>query len=209
MRQAQTAPVDHMARVQGIAGRAIVNFTARGVRNGLLSADQYGSAYNRNMIRVAEARGQRLHDQFASTWQATLGRRIVEAAQYDWMQDGAIQERLGSALVQVAQAQMNFEEGRAVRQEQLASLIFAAARDETAADRTMLPIVQSLPEDGAVASTGPASWPEIPVGYLIAAGVALATVFFGGLSMAAQSRERKALAATNYDARRWVYRMAA
>src|SRR5262245_26509499 len=60
MRQAATVPADHMARVQYVMGRAIVNFTARGVRTGVLSADQNLSDYNTNMIRLTEARGQHL-----------------------------------------------------------------------------------------------------------------------------------------------------
>ena len=86
-----------------------------------MSADQYGTMYNMKMISTIEAQGQRLHDQFASTWQATLGRHIVEAAHHDWLQAGAIQERLGSALVKVVRAQMSSEEGQAVQQERLAS----------------------------------------------------------------------------------------
>ncbi|MEP6958856.1 MAG: hypothetical protein ABI980_08995 [Nitrospirota bacterium] len=79
MRQAATIPADHMARVQGVMGRAIVNFTARGIRSGILSADQDLSNYNTGMIRTTEAMGQRLDHEFASTWQATLGHGIVEA----------------------------------------------------------------------------------------------------------------------------------
>ncbi len=213
MRNAQTVPVDHMARVEGIKGRAIVNFTKRGLQTGLLSADHYGSMYNMRMIGMIEARGQRLHDEFASTWQATLGRRIVEAAQHDWLRARAIQERLGTALVQVVQVQMRSEQGRAVQQEQLASLIFAAVRNEAITDRPTQPTVAvlSMPpsENTAVPSTEPASWPEIPMTYLIAAGLMLATVFFGGLSMAAQNREARALAQLRRDADRWVFRMAA
>jgi len=213
LNQAVTIPIDHLARVEGVKGRAIVNFTKRGVRTGLLSADQYGTMYNLKMIGAIEAQGQRLHDEFASTWQTTLGRRIVEAAHYDWLQAGAIQERLGSALVQVVHAQMNAEQGRAAQQEQLASLIFAAVRNEVVADRpTQLMVAASSrrsSEDIAVASTEPASWPEIPMSYLIAAGLLLATIFLGGLSMAAQSREAKALAQLRRDVDRWTFRMAA
>src|SRR5262249_22793243 len=61
LNEAATIPADHLARVQGIMGRAIVNFTTRGVRSGLLSADQYGSMYNMTMIGATEARGMRLH----------------------------------------------------------------------------------------------------------------------------------------------------
>lgn len=213
MRHAQTVPIDHMARVEGIKGRAIVNFTTRGVRHGLLSADQYGTNYNMKMIGAIDAQGQRLDDQFASIWQATLGRRIVEAAQHDWLQAGAIQERLGSTLVQVVRAQMSSEEGQAVQQEQLASLIFAAVRNEVITDRPAQPSIavsSAVPSENiGVASTESASWPEIPMTYLIAAGLLLATVFLGGLSMAAQSREAKALAQLRRDADRWTFRMAA
>ena len=212
MRHAQAVPIDHMARVEGIKGRAIVNFTTRGVRHGLLSADQYGTMYNMKMIGTIEAQGQHLHDQFASTWQATLGRRIVEAAQHDWLQAGAIQERLGSALVQVVRTQMSSEKRQAVQQEQLASLIFAAVRNEVITDRPQ-PIVAvsaMVPSENiAVAFTEPASWPEIPMTYLVTAGLLLATIFWGGLSMAAQSREAKALAQLRRDADRWAFRMAA
>jgi len=210
MRQAATVPADHMARVQGIMGRAIVNFTARGIRSGVLSADQYLSDYNTNMIRATEASGQRLDHEFASTWQATLGRRIVDATQNHTWQAGAIQERLGAAIVHVTQAQTGSEEVRAAQQEQLASLVVAAIRTEALADRlTLLAAIKSFPEDTAVTSTEPASWPEIPMGYLIVAGLMLVTVFFGGLSLTAQSRETKALAEMKHHSARWVYRMAA
>ncbi len=211
--QAAIVSANHLARVQGVMGRGIINFTTRGVRHGLLSADQYGTMYNMKMIGVIEGQGQRLHDQFASTWQAMLGRRIVEAAHHDWLQAGAIQERLGWALVQVVQAQMRTEAGQARQQEQLASLIFAAVRNEVITDRSTQPIVAAasagaMPsKDISVASSNPVSWPEIPMAYLIAAGLLLASVFWGGLSMAAESREAKALAQLRRDADRWAFRM--
>lgn len=209
LNEARTVPADHLARVQSVMGRAIVNFTARGVRNGLLLADQYGTSYNMKMIGTIAAHGQRLHDVFASTWQPTLGRRIVEAAQHDWFQAGAIQERLGWALVQVVQAQRTLEQGHATQQEQLASFIVAAARSEPMAERTTLPAAPTRSEHIAVAATEPTSWPEIPMSYLIAAGLLLAAIFLGGLSMAAQSREAKALAQLRRDADRWTFRLAA
>ena len=210
MRQAAIVPVEHMARVQAVMGRAIVNFTARGIRSGLLSAEQYLSDYNKKMIRATEASGQRLDNEFVSTWQATLGRRIVDASQnYRW-KAGAIQEQLGSALVHVTQAQTGSQEVRAAQQEQLASLVVAAIRTEALPDRaTLLAAIESIPEDTAVVSTEPASWPDIPIGYLIVAGLMLVTVFFGGLSLTGQTRETKALAEMEHQASRWVYRVAA
>ena len=209
LNQAIAVPTNHLARVQGVMGRAIVNFTRRGVRNGLLSADRDGTVYNMRMIGAIEAQGQRLHDAFASSWQATVGRRIVEAAQHDWLQAGTLQERLGWALVQVVQAQMSAAAGQAVQQEQLASLIVAAVRSEIATDPTTLPTVLARPADIAGASTEQATWPEMPMGYLLIAGLMLSAVFLGGLSLAAQSREAKAYAQLKREADRWVYRMAA
>lgn len=210
MRQAATVPANHMARVQGVMGRAIVNFTRRGIRSGVLSADQSRSDYNIRMIRATEARGQRLNHNFASTWQATLGRGIVEAIQNYTERAGAIQEQLGTALLHVAQAQTGSEEVRAAQQEQLASLVMAAVRTEALTDRlTLLAAIESFPEETAVAFTEPASWPEMPMGYLIAASLMLAAVFFGGLSLTARSRETKALAEMKHHAATWVYRIAA
>jgi len=206
---AQTVPANHLARVEGIKGRAIVNFTKRGSRNGLLSGDQYGTIYNMKMIGAVEAQGLRLHDEFTSTWQAMLGHHIVEAAQQDWLQARTIQERLGTALVQVVQVQTRSEQGRAVQQEQLASLIFASARHTTSAAVAVQTTIPATSQEIAVASTEPASWPEIPMSYLIAAGLMLATVFLGGLSMAAQHRETRALDQIRRDADRWAFRMAA
>ncbi len=212
LNEAQAIPAAHIARVEGVMGRAIVNFTMRGVRSGLLSADRDGTMYNMRMIGAIDAHGQRLRDGFASNWQATLGRRIVEAAQHDRLQAGAVQERLGSALVHVVWAQMRSEQGRAAQQEQLAGLIVAAVRHEVLAGRTMQPTVamSSVPSiDGAMASVETASWPEIPMSYVIAAGLLLATIFFGGLSMAVHTREATALARLRQDADRWTFRMAA
>lgn len=210
MRQAATVPADHMARIQGVMGRAIVNFTSRGIRSGVLSADRYLSDYNDSMIRATEARGQRLHENFTSTWQTTLGRGIVEAIQQYRKRAGEIQEQLGSALVHVTQAQTGSDDIRAASQEQLASLVMAAIRTEALADRmTLLAAIESFPEDTTVASTEPVSWPEIPMGFVIAASLVLGAVFFGGLSLNARTRETKALAEMQHHAAKWVYRPAA
>jgi hypothetical protein len=209
-RQAVTIPSAHMARVQGLIGRAIVNFTMRGVRTGLLSADTSLSTYNINMIRAAEARRQRLEEEFASTWQATLGRKIVDAAQTYNSQASAIQERLGAAVVAVARAQIEAGKFRATQQEKLGSLVFAAARAEIPIDRSpSATIVAPRPEGTAGSSTKTAAWLEIPLGYLIAASLMLGIVFFIGLKLAVRAREEKELARLQHDASQWVYRMAA
>jgi len=210
MRQASTIPAGHMARIQDVMGRAIVNFTARGIRSGVLSVDQDLSEYNIGMIRTTQAMGQRLDHEFTSTWQATLGHGIVEAFQNYTERAAAIQERLGTALLHVVRAQTEPEEVRAATQEQLASLVVAAVRTEALKDRlTLLAAIDFFSEDTPAAYTEPAAWPNIPMGYLIVADLILAAVFFGGLLLTARSREIKALAEMRHDQDRWVYRMAA
>ena len=210
MQQAATVPGDHAARVQTVMGRSIVNFTRRGIRSGVLSADQYLSDYNRGMIGAAEAMGQRLDREFASTWQAVLGRWIVDASQ-DYVGRGmAIQEQLGTAILHMAQAKTGLEDVWAANQYQLASLIAAVDRTAATADRmTQLGAVEPTRGRVSVASARPVSWPDIPMSYLIAAALALGAVFFGGLILSAASREAKALADMKRDSSRWVYRLAA
>jgi hypothetical protein len=162
------------------------------------------------MIRPTEANGERLDHEFASTWQATLGHRIVDAIQDHRRRAGTIQEQLGAAILHVTQAQTGSEKIRAAQQEQLASLVLAAVRTEAQADRLpLLAAVESHSKGTTVASTEPASWPEIPMGYLSVAGLMLVTIFFGGLSLAARSRETKALAEMEHQTTKWVYRLAA
>ena len=72
MDRAVTVPQEHAARVQAVMGRSIVNFTQRGVRSGMLSADLYLSDYNQGMITATEIRGQRMLDEFATTWQSVI-----------------------------------------------------------------------------------------------------------------------------------------
>jgi hypothetical protein len=210
LREAATVPGNHAARVQTVMGREIVNFTKRGIRSEALSADQYFSLYNDRMIRTTEARGQRLDREFASTWQATLGREIVEAAQNYRGLSASIQERLGRAILHLTHLQATLEEGWAENQNQLASLIVAAVRTEALADRlAQLAAAELTPAQPIVASQGTASLPQIPMGFLIAAAVGLAGIFFGGLTMAGSIRERKAMEEMKRNSARWVHRIAA
>jgi hypothetical protein len=210
LREAATVPGNHAARVQTVMGREIVNFTKRGIRSEALSADQYFSLYNDRMIRTTEARGQRLDREFASTWQATLGREIVEAAQNYRGLSASIQERLGRAILHLTHLQATLEEGWAENQNQLASLIVAAVRTEALADRlAQLAAAELTPAQTIVASQGTASLPQIPMGFLIAAAVGLVGIFFGGLTMAGSIRERKALEEMKRNSARWVHRIAA
>lgn len=210
LRDAATVPDRHAARVQTVMGREIVNFTKRGVRSEMLSANQYLSQYNDRMIRTAKARGELLDREFTSTWQATLGHRIVAAAQDYRGLSLSIQEQLGRAILRVTHLQATLEERWAQNEYQLASLIVAAVRTSALTDRlTQLAIVEPTPAPTVVASQDQASLPHIPVAVLAAATLGLVAIFFAGLTMAATIRERRAIAEMNRNNGRWVYRIAA
>ena len=204
MDRAVTVPQEHAARVEAVTGRAIVNFTQRGIRSGMLSADLYLSDYNQGMIAAAESRARRMHDEFNSTWQSVLGRWIVEVTREHLRRTADVQEQLGIAIVHVAQAKMGLESAWASNQYQLGSLMAAADR---------MPAIGE--QGGVTAATGAEigsamRWiPDIPSAYLMAAALVLCGVFFAGLLLSAAAREAKALAEARRNAGRWVYRMAA
>ena len=121
-----------------------------------------------------------------------------------------IQEQLGVAWLHVTQAQQSVEGTLAAQQLQLGGLLVAAIRADALMGRlTLLAAIESLPETTPIASTEPASWPEMPIGFLIASGIVLVAVFLGGLSMTARSREAKDVAAMQHNSAKWVYRLAA
>lgn len=207
---AVSMPAQHLARVQGVMGRAVVSFTSRGVRRGLVAVDRLDSAFNADMIRKTEATGLRLHQAFEAQWQPALGRTIVDAAQRSSRQSAAVQERMGAAIVQVTSVDAAAAASRHANQQQLAGLAMAAVRANALSDRLqLLAAIESLPEEPAARSSSAATWPEIPFGVLIAAVLGLGTIFITGLLLSAMAREAKAQANRNREMSRWVYRMAA
>jgi hypothetical protein len=210
MERAVTIPAEHAARVQTVVGRSIVNFTRRGVRSGVLSVDQSMSGYNSGRIGVAQTMRQRLDREFESTWQPVLGRWIVDASQDYMRRVGTMQAQLGLAIVHVAQAKTGLEEAWEANRYQLASLMAAADRTSAMDDRmTALARADMRPGEVAIASSEVVGWPEIPMGYLIAAVFGLCAVFFAGMMSSAARRETKALAEARRNSAKWVYRLAA
>lgn len=209
MDRAVTVPQEHAARVQAVTGRAIVNFTQRGIRSGVLSADLYLSDYNQNMIAAADARAQRMHEEFSSTWQAVLGRWIVEVSREHMRRMAEVQQQLGTAIVHVAQTRMGLEGAWASNQYQLGSLMAAADRMPPVGDHAAVMASGDAARPEATASIRLPLIPDVPVGYLLAAAMMLCAVFFGGLLLSATAREAKAAAEARRYAGRWVYRMAA
>lgn len=210
MQRAQTMPAEHAARVQAVMGRTIVNFTRRGIHSGALSADQYLSDYNTRMIGLVETMGRRLDRDFDSVWQPMLGRWVVEASRDFYHRERAVQEQLGLASVRLVQAQTALKEQWALNQYQLASLVAAAERSGGLAEPVArLGGVDKSTEAASMASTGSATWPDIPIAFLIVAVLCLSAIFFGGLVFSARLRELRIVDEMKRDAARWVYRMAA
>ena len=208
--RAKDIPREHEARVQTVMGRSIVNFTQRGIRSGVFSADLYLSDFNQRMIGATEQRGKRMHEGFASTWQSLLGKGIVDASQEHLQRVEVVQEQLGSAILHVAQARMLLDEAWSSNQYQLGSLM--AALDRTGgmseAGPRPVPTVAGQEVEVATSSAGMPGIPDIPMGYLMAAALALFSIFFGGLMLSAATREAKAVTEARRNTGRWVYRMA-
>jgi hypothetical protein len=208
MDRAVTVPREHAARVQTVMGRSVVNFTQRGIRSGMLSADLYLSDYNQGMIAATEIRGRRMHEEFTSTWQSVLGQWIVDVTREHLRRVAGVQEQLGSAIVHMAQARMGLEGAWASNQYQLGSLMAAVDRTGIMDNRTATLVSTDAMRPEMSTGRLP-SIPDIPMGYLMAAAVLLCSVFFGGLMLSAANREAKALAEAKRNAGRWVFHMAA
>jgi hypothetical protein len=175
---------DHAARVQYVMGREIVNFTARGVRAGILSPAQGKDRFNRRMIRKVGLRADRMDAQFLSHRESNKGWEIVAASQVQAQYVGQVQQRIGSAVVRVTQVQQASGEALAGAQEQLASAALAAIRTEELAERFARLAAADFTRRGEpLPLSGPRSWPEVPVGLLLAGSMVLAGLFFAGLFM--------------------------
>jgi hypothetical protein len=202
-------PQDHSARVQTVMGRSIVNFTQRGTRSGVLSADVYVSDYNRGMIDATENRGRRMHEEFANTWQPMLGTWIVDASRDHIQRTADVQEQLGAAILHMTQAKTALEVAWSANQHQLGSLMAALDRTGGMNERMMqAAAIDTARTDTTRASAAMRAIPDVPIGYLAAAAVTLCSIFFGSVLVSAASREAKAMTDAKRNAGRWVYRMA-
>lgn len=159
----------HTARVQFVMGRFIVDFTARGLRTGALSAGLYEGEYNQRMIRSATATKNKMDEEFKRNWQAILGQAIVTARQGRIQFANRQQERMGRAILQIVQTQDRYPKAMQALQEQLASAIVVT----TPAHAMTLQQPLSLTE--------PRTWPDVPTGFLFAASAGLIGVFLVGL----------------------------
>jgi hypothetical protein len=150
-----------------------------------------------------------MHEGFASTWQSLLGKGIVDASQEHLQRVEGVQEQLGSAILHVAQARMLLDEAWSSNQYQLGSLMAALDRTGGTSEAVTRPVSAVAGQvEVARSSAGMPGIPDIPMGYLMAAALALFSIFFGGLMLSAATREAKALTEARRNTGRWVYRMA-
>lgn len=208
---ATAVEADHAARIQFVLGRAIVNATARGVRTGLLSPGEVAGEYNRRMIQVAEATGQRMDEQFRNHWQMeNLAQTFMTASEDRSSYGERVQQRLGHAIVLVTQAQEQYQESHTAIQGQLAAAFLASVRTMARADLfARLAAAEPTAQQAALPLTEPRAWPEIPGGFLFAVSAALIGVFFIGLLMPARRPEAPAMSEMRPEMPEAAYRKTA
>jgi len=175
---------DHASRMEYVLGRAIVLFTGRGVRSGVLSPSRIDDTYNQRMVALTEERGNRLDSAYQETRQPMIGRAIVTSAQDARQNAETSQARVGHAIVRMASLQ---EESQALgaTQTQLALMMVAAVHAEEMADRfdTLARADQPL-QTASVTFVEPRNWPDIPSSALIGGSLGLIGLFFAALAMA-------------------------
>lgn len=195
---------DHYARMQYVMGKSVVNQTRRGILSGALSAEQSDAEFNRNLIRTAEFTGQRMHDEFIATRQATLGRSIVDAIVDEDRMIAASEERVGRAVVQVTQAQEGYAQAKADRQIQLASATVASVRTDALMDR-LAQLEQMSTERVMVAHHRNAS-ADVSRGWLMMACVGLIALFVGGLAFSTRKGEAENIPLWKLDTLLYLHR---
>lgn len=188
---------DHVARVQYVMGKAIVNLTGQGVRAGVLSADNLSNKFNDRIIATTKAIGDLMNEQFAKNWQSRLGHWIVAAAQREQRFAGHVQERIGNETVELASIQYDYLTKRADMHNQFKALTTAAARTDAQPDlfarltRTDVNMqqalgIQSMPEMELLEAR---AFPDIPFGYMIVAFAGLVVIFIIGFTFPSGRRE--------------------
>lgn len=207
---ASRAKADHAARIQFVLGQMIVSFTTRGLRSGILSPADPSGVYNRRMIDVADATGSKMDEEFRKNWQTSLGQAIVTATQWHHHLMGRVQERLGNGIVRVALVQDGYRDASVALQEQLGSVAVAAIHTEFVADRfAQLAAADPLTRKPPIPFVAPRSWPEIPVGVLVTAFLALIGIFCAGCSMPVTRLESEAMAESRPEPAEAGYRKTA
>ncbi|MDH4304654.1 MAG: hypothetical protein OEV53_11400 [Nitrospira sp.] len=122
------AEPDHATRVQEVMGRAIVQFTQRGVQRGMLPSGGDLLDFNTRMIDQTDDWGQQMDAEFLLNWQANLGRAIVGATQDRTSGSALVQERLGSAIIELATVHFAYDATHLAIEDNLSAATAAAVR---------------------------------------------------------------------------------
>jgi hypothetical protein len=190
---------DHAARVEMVKGRAIVNFTRRGVRHGWLSADQYLNQYNDRLIRQVESTGIRMEEEFSSTWQPNLGEAIVGASLAHTKLVDQIQEGIGASVVRVAQAQSGYEEANGSIQTQLGALTNAVIRTELQGEPFPGQPVGETVASSIAEVSGMRTLPEVSFGHVIMASIGLLGLLIAGFILSGRPETPEAVSRTRFE----------
>jgi hypothetical protein len=171
------AEADHAMRVQTVMGRAIVQFTRRGVLSGTLTADGIPSEFNHRMIDGMAAVGQRMETRFLANWQPNLGRAIVGATQDSAKVSALRQEQLGAAIMQLTTVQTSYDAAHAAIQEQLGGAVVATRMES----QMSVASPERSAQNPIVTVTVLHSWPELPMSAIVVASLILMSLFSAGL----------------------------
>jgi hypothetical protein len=200
---------DHAGRVQSVLGREIVNLTRRAVAGQAFASPQSAVDYNNRMLHLVDATRMWMEEEFRSNQQPNLGRAIVTTSQDRWEAVGQVQARTGRAYAHAVTTEARYAEATGANQQQLGSLIVAAIRADHWMDAVLRPrpAATALVAQQPLAMTNePRPWPEIPMGYLVAASAGLLGLFLAGLRFPAASEERRRTEVVNLPTPRPIYR---
>jgi hypothetical protein len=175
---AMWAEADHATRVQTVMGRAIVQFTQRGVRSDMLSSEGDILDFNTRMIDRTDTLGQRMDDEFLASWQANLDRAIVVATHDRAKVSASTQERLGSAIMQLTTVETGYDAAHAAIQEQLGGATVVATLTQWQMSGTGL---ESSDQGPIVMVAELRSWPALPMTTIVVASLILMSLFSAGL----------------------------
>ena len=175
---------DYAARVQFVLGRLIADYTARGVRTGVLPPTEPAGDYNNRIMSIAVATEHRMQEAFWSHRQEDLGRTIVAVSQWHAELASRVQERVGNAIVHVVMVQDGYRESSERLRAQLAAVALAGIRTQQQANLFARLEQADRGERGeTTSSVEPRPWPEVPFALWLAASVVLIGAFCVGFFM--------------------------
>lgn len=159
------------------------------------------------MLGLVDATRMRMEEDFRLNRQPNLSRAIVGASRDRWEALGQVQRRMGRAQRDVATTEAGYAQATGANQMQLGHLIVAAIREEYRMDAAPRPAETAVPAQQPLVLTSELrTWPEIPIGYLLAASAGLLGLFLAGLRLPAALEVRRPTEVVNLRTARAIYR---